>query len=138
VSCVCERARTCTCFVCRQTACCRDVLQLKLCRWQTGHTFERINIEAHLARSSICPLSGVLVEDKKLVPNYALRNIIEDYIRGQHTAATIVSRPPVEPLPPNPATVEAQPSRKETNNQCLATEPRELLRGVEVVNTSRQ
>jgi len=88
----------------------------------------------------MCPLSGVLVEDKKLVPNYALRNIIEDYIRGQHTAATIVSRPPVEPQPPNPATVEAQPWRTEINKHCLPTEPLVEAPGVplpKVVNTSR-
>jgi hypothetical protein len=40
---------------------------------QIGHTFERGNIEAHLAKSSRCPLTNVDMEDRKLVPNHSLR-----------------------------------------------------------------
>jgi hypothetical protein len=84
--------------------------------WQTGHTFERTNIEAHLARSSRCPMSGVMVEDKTLMPNHALRNAIQDYVnehpaaaeaagaKSAHTASQATSiappqRPPPCPLP---------------------------------------
>ena len=48
---------------------------------QTGHTFERDCIEAHLAKSSRCPLSGVDVHDKTLMPNHALRNAIQVVLR---------------------------------------------------------
>jgi len=46
---------------------------------QTGHTFERAHIEAHLAKYSRCPLSGVDVTDCTLVPNHALRKAIDAY-----------------------------------------------------------
>lgn len=84
--------------------------------WQTGHTFERTNIEAHLARSSRCPLSGVMVEDKTLMPNHALRNAIQDYVsehpaaaeaadfgaKSAHTASQATSNAPRQRPPPCP------------------------------------
>ncbi len=69
---------------------CGGNVKLMLWMLQTGHTFERTNIEAHLARSSRCPMSGVMVEDKTLMPNHALRNAIQDYVNEHPAAAGVV------------------------------------------------
>ena len=63
---------------------------------QTGHTFERASIEAHMAKSSRCPLSGVDVTDRTLMPNHALRNAIEDYLSERSAP----SAPPAAPAAP--------------------------------------
>ena len=68
---------------------------------QTGHTFERASIEAHLAKSSRCPLSGVDVTDRTLMPNHALRNAIEDYLSERSAPSA----------PPAPAARTAAPTR---------------------------
>ena len=44
---------------------------------QTGHTYERANIEAHLARSKRAPVAGIELTDPTLMPNIALRKAIE-------------------------------------------------------------
>merc|ERR1719163_524680 len=47
---------------------------------ETGHTYERQHIEVHLARSDRAPLSGVQLQRKELVPNHAMRHMIEAYL----------------------------------------------------------
>jgi serine/threonine protein kinase len=63
---------------------------------ETGHTFERRLIEAHLQRSDRGPLCGVQLKSKTLMPNYALRQAIEDYLsdRGQVGSADPASARP--------------------------------------------
>ena len=85
---------------------------------ETGHTYERQHIEVHLARSDRAPLSGVQLQRKELVPNHAMRHMIEAYLadcaRGgeeptteprhpmKKPSATSSSSPrsPVRPAPP--------------------------------------
>ena len=79
---------------------------------QTGHTFERKNIEEHLAISSRAPLTGVELTNKSLVPNYALRTAIETYLAGQSADTSSALQPQAvnniiigfdPPPPPRPA-----------------------------------
>ena len=67
---------------------------------QSGHTFERANIEAHLAVSNRAPMSGLELEDKTLVPNHALRNAIQEYLEEKEKAASSADAPPAPPPPP--------------------------------------
>eukprot|EP00277_Geminigera_cryophila_P019532 CAMPEP_0179492406 /NCGR_PEP_ID=MMETSP0799-20121207/66744_1 /TAXON_ID=46947 /ORGANISM="Geminigera cryophila, Strain CCMP2564" /LENGTH=67 /DNA_ID=CAMNT_0021309201 /DNA_START=27 /DNA_END=226 /DNA_ORIENTATION=- len=54
---------------------------------ETGHTFERVNIEAHLEKSSRGPMSGIELKSKALMPNHALRNAIEEYLAERGSAS---------------------------------------------------
>ena len=55
---------------------------------QTGHTYERANIERHLARSDRAPLAGIRLTDPTLMPNIALRKAIEAWNEEQRAADT--------------------------------------------------
>jgi len=76
---------------------------------ETGHTFERRLIEAHLQRSDRGPLCGVQLKSKTLMPNYALRQAIEAYLsdRGQ-APGRIAPYPPIAPSPPTAGAVAGQ------------------------------
>jgi hypothetical protein len=92
---------------------------------QTGHTFERQNIEAHLAKSSRCPLSGVEVNDKTIMPNHALRNAIQEFLFERERAEHAPSAPqadqvtPPPPHPPDTASL-ASPSAKTAASTATA------------------
>ena len=53
---------------------------------QTGHTYERANIEAHLARSKRAPVAGIELTDTTLMPNIALREAIEAWHEERRAA----------------------------------------------------
>ena len=74
---------------------------------ETGHTFERHLIEAHLQRSHRGPLCGVQLKSKTLMPNYALRQAIEAYLsdRGRAPGRFAAPPPPSAPSPPSAAAV---------------------------------
>ena len=105
---------------------------------ETGHTFERANIEAHLARSNIAPLAGVQLQSKKLMPNHALRHAIEAYL-GESAQA-----PPSAPgaaaadsgfLGPPPATAPPPPAAAPRPSEPLRTIDDPQGRGVWVPQT---
>ena len=73
---------------------------------ETGHTFERHLIEAHLQRSDLGPLCGVQLKSKTLKPNYALRQAIEAYLSDRGQAPGRSAPPP--PSPPSAAAVAGQ------------------------------
>jgi hypothetical protein len=84
------------------------------CSAQTGHTFERANIEAHLAMSNRAPMCGTELQAKTLVANHAMRNAIEEYLA--HRAALCAEQRSVlaassaeRPVTPAPATNEQPP-----------------------------
>ena len=98
-------------------ACARCVF----CSAQTGHTFERANIEAHLAVSNRGPMCGTELQEKTLVANHAMRNAIEEYLA--HRAALCAEQRSVlaassaaRPATPAPATNE-QPLPPASNKQ---------------------
>ena len=90
---------------------------------QTGHTFERKNIEDHLAISSRVPLSGVHLTNKTLVPNYALRHAIEHYLAGQSADTSQAAR--VDPCtsfdPSPPARKMPEPTLKVDTVNSMST-----------------
>ena len=79
----------------------------------TGHTFERAAIESHLKQYSTCPMTNVEVTDCKLVPNYALKSVIDQEKKrkagaAQHLSVGYAERVPSMPTPrmnrsPSPA-----------------------------------
>ncbi len=69
---------------------------------QSGHTFERKDVEAHLAVSNLCPISGIDLRDKTLVPNHALRNAIQEYL-AEKAAASTEQAPIEEKRAPTPS-----------------------------------
>jgi serine/threonine protein kinase len=79
---------------------------------ETGHTFERRLIEAHLQRSDRGPLCGVQLKSKTLMPNYALRQAIEAYLSDRGQAPGRFAPPPPSapsaPSPPSAAAVAGQ------------------------------
>ena len=68
---------------------------------ETGHTYERQNIEKHLARSDRAPMSGVQLKSKELVPNHAIRQMIEAYranrARGAISKSNATNEPEASP-----------------------------------------
>ena len=90
---------------------------------ETGHTYERAMIEAHLARSDRAPLSGVQLQSKALMPNHALRQAIEAYLAERGKAppsapqtAAVGPPPPTAPPPARVSTIiEEKPPPSETN-----------------------
>ena len=47
-----------------------------------GHTFERTSIAAWFANNDTSPLTNVVLANKILIPNIALRNRIQDWSQG--------------------------------------------------------
>ena len=47
----------------------------------TGHTYERQAIEKWLESNNTDPISGEVLENRTLTPNFALREAIEDYVK---------------------------------------------------------
>ena len=92
---------------------------------QTGHTYERANIQKHLARSSRAPLSGVQLKDKTLMPNHALRNAIEEFC--QQNGIT---------LPALPATLKVNAVNSMGSNAALNANP-QLLENAFVIHAAR-
>ena len=76
---------------------------------ETGHTFERRLIEAHLQRSDRGPLCGVQLKSKTLMPNYALRQAIEAYLSDRSQApGRFAPPPPTAPSPPTAGAIAGQ------------------------------
>lgn len=61
-----------------------------------GQTYERSAIQRHLERSLISPVNRLPINDRMLIPNRALRKILEDLDKRAATNSTY-SEPTVEP-----------------------------------------
>lgn len=46
---------------------------------ETGHTYERANIEHWLATHNICPSSNIRVTNKGMVPNWAIKTALAEW-----------------------------------------------------------
>jgi len=99
---------------------------------ETGHTFERTNIETHLKNSDRAPMSGVQLQNKTLVPNHALWNAIQVYLAargGGQPEAPSGSRPAAgaveggSSLPPPPPKANTTPSIPTTSEPTCITNP---------------
>jgi SUMO ligase MMS21 Smc5/6 complex component len=66
---------------------------------QSGHTFERKEIELWFETKNTCPMTGVAVTSKKLTPNIALKAVIEalhvlkEATEARERAASILAAP---------------------------------------------
>ena len=75
-----------------------------------GHTYSRAGIERWLADHDTSPLTGLRLPNKRLIPNHALRNAIEEGGFGKVIAGTLdtggSNRPPLSvAAPENPTDV---------------------------------
>ena len=92
---------------------------------QTGHTYERANIEAHLARSKRAPVAGIELTDPTLMPNIALRKAIEAWNEERRAASASGTASAPRPAPPvrsghEPATVgRPPPAPPDTSGDAL-------------------
>ena len=59
-----------------------------------GHTYERAALEAWLKRSRTCPLTRCVLADPAVVPNWALRAAMDDWI---FSSGLMPLRPPSNP-----------------------------------------
>ena len=55
----------------------------------SGHTYERTNIERWLTTKNTSPSTGVQLRSRRLIPNYALRDSIEEWLRAKVEADTL-------------------------------------------------
>ena len=63
-----------------------------------GHSYERAAIDAWLQMNSISPLTGLMLPHKSIVPNHALRGIIDERRRRRRDAPQLPSTPSNEGL----------------------------------------
>jgi hypothetical protein len=74
---------------------------------ESGHTFERAEIAAWLARNDTCPLSKQRLATKELKPNHALRGQLSDLGLSLAPLPAAGVTAPVAPAPPAPVLLPA-------------------------------
>jgi len=72
-----------------------------------GHTFEKSAIESWYREHDTSPVTNQRVSHKGLIPNFAIKQLTEEYIKAQANPASTVINPikkVIEPTPIKPFT----------------------------------
>ena len=115
-----------------------------------GYSYERFNLERYMRSHSDSPKTGQALANKDFIPNIALKQTIDNFIKSigaeitsdsseAATAASIIERvihhppPPPAPIPPPPPTTNTGPTQGVNQDYLLSHAERTAKNKVEQV-----